>query len=165
MKRVNLDLRSLSSTDKLRAKQTAGSIIVNEIQSSLDRSQSPVKNGRYKSKLASGGSSILFEDGDLRGHITYAELVDADAIEVGVFNNAPSLERTKAFAHNTGFRGHPHLDSQDNKREFIPSPNKRFDESIMNRVDGAVEAIRTQSILEDELIQRVLDDSLLDELL
>jgi len=141
-KKVKLDLDGLTRDGRVEAKIAAGEIIVEEINRYLDRAESPVEGGKYKKKKVDGTISDLFEDGDMRAHITFEE--SEDGIIVGIFDDAPDIERTKAFAHNTGYRGHPHLSSPKNKREFIPTSRKGFKESIMRRVNSEINDIRNE---------------------
>lgn len=143
VKRVNLNLKDLNSAERAKAKKIAGEIIVDEINSFLDDSESPVEGGKFKAKKEDGEDSELFEDGFLRNAIEHRS-GDGDFIEVGVFENADNVERLKAFAHNTGFRGHPFLANRGLEREFIPDTDQDFKERIMKRVDREINNIRKQ---------------------
>ena len=133
---VKLDLSDLNLAERIIAKQEAGEIIVEEIQSHLDRSTSPVDRGKFKEEKANGERSELFEDGSMRSQITFEEL-DGEEIEVGIFESAPKVERLKSFNHNTG--------DTVPQRRFIPSPNQKFKDSIMKRVNDNTESIREES--------------------
>jgi hypothetical protein len=149
-KKVNLNLKGLTSDQKEKAKSIAGEIIVDEINSFLDKSLSPVKGGNFKKKKADGTKSELFEFGDMRGHITFNEL-DSDAISVGVFEDAPLVERLKSFNHNTG-------DTLP-QRKFIAAPNQVFNPKIMKKVNSAIDKLRKTEVLEsnDSFIDEILD--------
>jgi len=141
----------LNPEEKRRAKTEAGNIIVEGINQILDRHDSPVERGQFKRNKKDGQPSSLFEFGDMRAQITFEEL-DSDHIDVGIFSDAPEVERFKAFNHNTG-------DTLP-KREFIASPNKRFKKEIMDRVDEAIDAIREDAEqrqeIENNLVETVL---------
>ncbi|NQX99776.1 MAG: hypothetical protein HRT70_01335 [Flavobacteriaceae bacterium] len=144
---MNLNLKGLSEEQKQRAKRIAGEILVEEINSSLDRSTSPVKGGKYKRKKKDGTDSELFEFGDMRASISFEEQQD-DSVTVGIFENAVQVERLKAFNHNNG-------DTLPQRR-FIAAPNQVFKKGIMDRVNNAINEIRdepdeTQSIVDDIL--------------
>lgn len=63
-----------------------------------------------------------------------------DYIEVGVYKRS---EVKKAYGHNSGFKGHPaESKMKKHRREFIPAPNKKFKESIMNRVDQRLNELK-----------------------
>ena len=113
-KRLTLDLDGLSREAKTRAKDEAGRILVEEINSFLDRSTSPVSGGRFKSQKKDGTASLLFEQGDMRSSITFKKRQGND-IEVGVFNKR---EAPKAFNHNEG-------DTLP-QRKFIPADGENF---------------------------------------
>lgn len=146
---MKLDLTGLTSEEKLKAKQAAGSAIVDGIQKSLDSSESPVIGGGFKKKLKEGGDSTLFEFGDMRGVITFAELQDIDAIDVGIFDDAPTVEKLKAFNHNTG-------DTLPQRR-FVAAPNQRFKDSVMKPAQEAIDAIKDIAESERRSVQEVLD--------
>lgn len=150
-KKVKLDLSGLDPANKARARAEAGSIIVSETQSYLDRSSSPVEGGAFKTTLATGVPSKLFETGAMRFNISFEE--DEDSIEVGVFS---SDQTAKAYAHNTGFKGHPTLESSKLRRQFIPSTNKRYKQDIMDKVNDRIESIRaTQPVTVGELLDAI----------
>lgn len=134
---MKLDLKGLNEAEKAEAKILAGEILVEQINLHLDKSESPVSGGSYKRKLADGKSnSRLFEDGDMRSQITFEEL-DSDHIMVGIFENAPEVERLKSYNHNVG-------DTLP-RRQFIPAPNRKFKESIMKKVNNAIQPIKEES--------------------
>lgn len=134
-----MNLKGLSPDSKIEAKETAADIIIEEINSFLDASKSPVAGGTYRKRKVDGSNSQLFEEGDMRISL---EAIDAgeNKIELGVFE--PDQTR-KAYGHNTGFKGHPNeAKMKKHKREFIPAPNKKFKASIMKKVNAAIEDIR-----------------------
>lgn len=135
---VELDLDGLSREAKTRAKQEAGRIIVEGIQSALDASKSPVSGGDFKTKKKDGKNSRLLEFGDMRDEIEFKSK-RGNQIEVGVFNRS---ETAKAYGHNTDFEGHPHLDGKGNKRQFIPEENQNFKRNIISEVNAAIDDIR-----------------------
>lgn len=156
---VKLNLSGLSDSEKAEAKQIAGEIIVDEIQDFLDNSKSPAIGGKFKKRLAKGGKSQLFEDGDMRAAITFAEL-NGDAIEVGIFKSAKTIEKLKSFNHNTG-------DTLPERR-FIPDKSKGFKRSIMKKVDEAIRDIKDTaenvSIIEGEgIVSFSMDDIFSDD--
>ena len=156
---VKLNLNGLSQEQKEIAKNRAGEIIVDEIQSYLDSSRSPVKGMGSFQKKANGEDSELFEVGNLRGEITFRAQQD-DSIIVGIPSSAPLIERLKAFNHNTG-------DTLP-QRKFIPSPSQSFKDDVMERVNRAIDSIRSetpQTQTEDLGIDRFLQDSDLQDIL
>ena len=150
---MKLDLTGLSPEEKVRAKSLAGQILVDEINDYLDRSESPVSGGKFKKELTyKKGDSTLFEFGDMRSQITYETGEDVENyVEVGIFENAPEVERLKSFNHNTG-------DTLPQRR-FIASPNQRFEEDIMTQVNNAVESVREQAQEElNQLVEEILNE-------
>ena len=151
---MKLDLKGLTEAEKARAKRAAGEAIVEGINSVLDTSSSPVMGGQFKSLKADKTRSRLFEDGDMRAHISFEEMMESDHIEVGIFENAPEIERLKSYNHNKG-------DTLP-KREFIPAPNKKFKTSIMKKANSAIDTVRAEAEedakIEQELINMILSD-------
>ena len=148
----------MNQSEKREAKESAGAILVEGINSILDTHSSPVENGRFKSTKADGKLSSLFKDGDMRSQITFEEL-ETDHVEVGIFGNAPTVEKLKAYNHNVG-------DTLP-VREFIAKPNKRFKKSIMDKVNASTERIREEAKSrkkeEDDIVEDILTpDDLLD---
>ena len=149
-KKVKLNLKGLSPDEKQLAKSVAGEILVEEINDYLDTSRSPVKGGKYKRRKKDGLPSLLLESGDMRSFIDF-EPLESDHVEVGVFEDSPTVERLKMFNHNVG-------DTLP-RRETIPAPNKVFKKDIMAKVNRAVDEIRARSRDEgDELLRLVLED-------
>lgn len=146
---MKLNLKGLSTKEKERAKEKAGEIIVEEINKFLDKSKSPVKGGRFKKNKKDKTRSTLFEDGDLRIAIDFKEL-DSDHVEVGVFDSSSTVERLKAFNHNVG-------DTLPQRR-FVASPNQRFDDKIMKKVNIEIDKIKADSEETKQLAKEVLDD-------
>ena len=158
-KTVKLNLQGLSDSAKAEAKQIAGEIIVDEIHDFLDNSKSPAIGGKFKKRLAKGGNSQLFEDGDMRAAITFAEL-NGDAIEVGIFKSAKTIERLKSYNHNIG-------DTLPERR-FIPDKSKGFKRSIMKKVNAAIDELREFEDSDNEIefdIADIFSDSSLDALI
>ncbi len=124
----------MSPEQKDRAKDEAGRIIVEEINSFLDSSTSPVSGGKFKKKLKDGKTrSILFEFGTMRDSIEFKK-AEGDSIEVGIWN---SNETPKAWNHNKG--------ETVPVRQFIPNDSGKastFKGRINDRVNGMIESVR-----------------------
>lgn len=157
---MKLNLKGLNQEEKTRAKQESGIAIVDGINDFLDQHVSPVSGGRFKQKKADGTLSSLFEFGDMRAQITFEEL-ETDHVEVGIFADAPTKERLKAFNHGTG--------DTVPKREFIAAPNKKFKKVIMDSVNTIVgeikEEAKAKKEIEDDLVQTILEPEDLLEIL
>lgn len=136
-KKVRLKIDDLDPGNQELAREEAASIIIQETNKFLDRSQTPVEGGRFKSTLKDGRPSKLFETGAMRFNLSFEDL--DNGIEVGVF---ASDQTPKAYAHNTSYKGHPFIKSKDLFRQFIPAPNKRYKEEIMKKVNDRIESIR-----------------------
>lgn len=130
---MKLNLKGLNPEQKARAKAAAGQILVEETNAHLDRSESPVKNGKFKEEKADGEKSTLFEFGFMRENIIHRPDPD-DAVLVGVFEDAPEVERLKIFNHNTG--------DTVPQRRAVPSPNQKYRPEVMEKVNASIEAIR-----------------------
>lgn len=130
-KRLSLDLDGLDQASRDRAKAEVGQLIIDEINSYLDESRSPVAGGSYKRMKKDGERSILFEFGDMRDSLEWRD-VGGDEIEVGIWNRS---ETPKAYNHTIG-------DTLP-QREFIPAERDRFRQKIMDKVDDTVDRIRT----------------------
>lgn len=141
----------MNEEEKSRAKKLAGEIIVEGINDILDQSESPVEGGAFKSIKKDGSISTLFMEGDLRSQITFQEL-ESDQVVVGIFEDAPEVERLKAYNHNVG-------DTLP-KRQFIAPPNRRFKKEIMEDVENALDDIR-----EDAKLRRAEDATLVQTVL
>jgi len=141
----------LNEEERKRAKTTAGQILVDGINDFLDQSLSPVEGGMFKAKKEDNTNSRLFEFGDMRSQITFEEL-DSDHVDVGIFADAPEVEKLKSFNHNTG-------DTLP-KRQFIAAPNRKFKKEIMDKVDRGVDQIKEEAKqrkeTEDLLVQTIL---------
>ena len=158
-KKVKLNLSGLSNSEKELAKQEAGRILLEEIETYLDASISPVKDGAYRANKVDGTRSDLYDVGDMRSQLEFRSL-DSDHIEVGIFKSAPSIDRAKAFGHNSGFKGHKNERKlKKYKREFIPAPNKTFRGDIMERVNESIDEFRGIANEREELIQEIISDN------
>ena len=135
---MNLDLQGMSQEAKTRAKNVAGEIIVDKINEFLGNSETPVMNGKYKTKKADGSNSTLLDTGDMRFSLE-AKNRKGNQIEVGVFKKR---ETAKAYGHNTGFKGHKSLANKGLNREFIPDKGEVFKKAIMNEVNDAIADIK-----------------------
>lgn len=157
---MKLNLKGLSQDRKARAKEIAGEILVEEINSFLDGSKTPVSKGKFKKNKKDGSASDLFEFGDLRVQIE-SRPNETDHVSVGLFEDAPQLQKDKALGHNSGFKGHPNEKKlKKYKREFIPAPNKVFKKNIMKRVNDGIDAIRAEQEQEEQLAAEILSDTL-----
>ena len=123
----NLDGRwsGLNAEQKAEAKFNIGNLIVDKINEFLDQSKSPVSNGKFKKSLKKGGASHLFEEGFMRDALEFKPYTQG--IDIGIFKADQAI---KAFAHNTGFRGHPFIPKNRYVREFIPNKKGKFKKEI-----------------------------------
>lgn len=158
MKKVKLDLKGLSQDRKARAKEIAGDILVQEINSFLDSAKTPVSKGSFRGRKKDGTAADLFEFGDMRIAID-SRPNETDHVSVGIFEDADQLQRDKALGHNTGFKGHPNERKlKKYKREFIPAPNKKFKQSIMKKVNENIDILKAEQDQENELAAEILND-------
>lgn len=134
---LSLDLTGIPRSEHDRVKAEIGDILVEEINSALDASTSPVAGGSFKKLRKDKSLSVLLDFGDMRSALEARPT--GDGVEVGIFDRS---ETPKAYGHNTDFEGHPTLDGRGNKREFIPSEGKNFKRDIMEKVDQVLENFR-----------------------
>ena len=156
---MKLDLSDLTPQQKSEAKALAGEIIVDEMQDYLDRGLSPVKGkGKFKrlsKKYADefkGGNRDpdLFLEGDMRSQITFED--HAQGVKVGIFSDAPTLDKLKASGHNLG------NSANKTQRQFVPFPKGDFKKTIMDKVNKGIDSIRTSSSDLFEPTDSFLDD-------
>ena len=140
-KQVNLDLSNVPEAKREDIKREVGFIIIDRINEHLNRSESPVKNGKFKSRLADGDRSRLLDTGDMRAEIEFQ--TNATGVEVGVFDKN---ETGKAYAHNTGFAGHPVLSGRGLERQFIPAPGSDFVSSIEDEIKDVVDKVKFNDV-------------------
>lgn len=126
----------MTRSQKTLAKSEAGRLIIEGIQDSLDQSLSPVSGGKFKRKMKDGDTSILFEDGDLRGAII-SKNRSGDEIELGIFK---ASEKLKAYNHNMGSNNAGN--STMPERRFIPDEDQEFKKKVMDRVDKRLKEIK-----------------------
>jgi hypothetical protein len=115
------EFSKLSSDEKEDVKEMVGDLLLEEIESFLDKSSSPVEGGKYKARKKDGEASQLYETGDMRSTLEWVSV--RGGIKVGIFepNEAP-----KAFNHNVG-------DTLPVRR-FIPMEGESFKPAIQNKI-------------------------------
>jgi len=139
----------MSEAKKTKAKRLVGELLVEEINNYLDSSKSPVSKAPFKKKKADGTTSRLFEDGDLRSQITFLE--HDKGVKVGIFENAPEVEKLKSYNHNVG-------DTLP-QRQFIPMPDQEFKKQIKSKIRQTIEEVRNEEPLTVGDILENLDES------
>ena len=153
-----MDLKGLSQQNKQRAKEAVGELLVDEIESFLDESKSPVKNGKFKRTLKDGRPSNLLDEGRMRSELDF-EVPETDHVDVGIFETSPQVEKDKALGHNSGFKGHPNQSKMKKfKREFIPAPNKTFKQPIKRKIKDVVDSIKNEQAETERLARQVLEE-------
>ena len=109
--------------------------LLSEIIINVEAGHSPVKgqgdfkklNAQYAKQQKNGDTtSNLDLHGDMLNALT-SEAVGRNKIKVEIKGE----QAIKAYAHNTGFKGHKLLGKKNLRRAFIPNPNELFDKSIM----------------------------------
>lgn len=144
--RLRIDFQGAKGALKEEIKKEVGELLIKEVNSDLDASRSPVKDGsfkknkkRTKGKKGSGGPSRLFESGDMRASITFEEF--RDGIEFGIFEQE---QANKADNHNKNSAASKK--TLVPRREFIPKEGQTFREPILNRIKKLVsEAVKDGS--------------------
>jgi hypothetical protein len=128
------ELKELPRNKRRNARTAIGELIVEEINSFLDRSLSPVSGGPFKRSKADKTASKLFEDGDMRSQITFEE--HRKGVKVGIFREAPEVERLKSFNHNVG-------DTLP-ARQFVPRPDEEFKRSIKAKIRAKIKELKDE---------------------
>lgn len=125
-------------------------MIVSEINSNLDAGQTPVSGGRFRRKLTKeyakkqGKSTAnLFKEGALRFNIAFEPF--RDGVDTGVFNDT---QAKKAFGHQTGFKGHPHIKQGKFVRQIVPNKGQQYRPAIREKIKEIVNSIREEEDLE-----------------
>jgi hypothetical protein len=125
---IELDLDKVPRNLRAQVKRTVGEVIIDEINSHLDRSTSPVSGGDYKRTKKDGSPSQLLEEGDLRSNLESRNRA-GNTIEIGIFN---SKQAPKAFNHNVG-------DTLPT-RQFIPFEGENFKRKIKSRINETIKS-------------------------
>lgn len=122
-KTIQLDLSKIPTANREIAKEEAATVIIDEINKYLERSESPIDGGEFKKKKIDGENSILFDTGEMRNAIEWKST--RNGIKVGIFD---SDEAAKAHGHHKDTRGilPP--------RQFIPEPDQAFKKDINAKV-------------------------------
>ena len=119
------EFSKLSSDQKEDIKEMVGDLLLEEIETFLDESKSPV-NGKTFKRKADGEPSQLYLTGDMRSVLEWQSV--KGGIKVGIFGNG---ETEKAFAHNTGAK--ITKDFTMPKRQFIPESDQTFFKPIIQK--------------------------------
>jgi len=126
------EFSKLSSDEKEDIKEMVGDLLLEEIESFLDESESPVNGGKYKRLKKDGEPSTLELTGDMRSTLEWSSV--KGGIKVGIFGNG---ETEKAFNHNVG--------DTVPVRRFIPLPDEEFKPAIVRKIRSLVlNAIETE---------------------
>lgn len=123
----------------------------------MDTASSSAENGKWKTVREDGSVSVLLENGDLREAIE--SKVDGDIVETGVYDDKQAI---KAYAHVTGYKGHPHIPQGKYFRQFIPNERQKYTEDIMSRINNRIElaARESEQSKEVEKLQLQADEAL-----
>lgn len=137
MKKLNLatefnGFSTASEEEKLIIKSRVSTFLVEQIQTFLDGSNSPVSGGKFKTSKANGDPSQLFERGTMRSFID-ARDASVNTIDVGIFQDAPQVERLKSFNHNVG--------DTVPERRFIPEKDQNFKRQITTGIQSIINEV------------------------
>lgn len=124
--------RSASRVEKAEIQSRVGSFLVEQINSFLDASNSPVKGGAFKKLKADKSLSRLLETGELRGDIVSIP-EGLSKVKTGVLSSADRTERLKMFNHNIG-------DTLP-QRQAIPLDNQTYKKSILTGIKRIIEDV------------------------
>jgi hypothetical protein len=79
--------------------------------------------------------------GDMMGSIDLIK-TDGSVITIGIDDEAQAV---KAYGHQTGFKGHPTLDSPKNKRPFFGVTNKELKDYVLKEFKDEIAAKKVTS--------------------
>jgi hypothetical protein len=147
-KEITLDLKGIPRSERSTVKKEVGDFVTEEILRELSQGKSPVEGeGDFKSlnteyaKEKKGGNTTpnLELDGDMLDALEYKNT--RNGIKVGVFKKS---EVPKAYGHNSGFKGHPWLEDESLKRQFIPEDDQKFKSRIEAGIKDIVNEYKRQ---------------------
>lgn len=122
--------------------------LVTEVITQVEAGHSPVKGGgdfapltkNYANAQKGGDTNPNLDlNGDMLNSLV-ADVVKGsrNKIKIGIFDENQAI---KAYAHNTGFKGHPNPKLSHNpktKRQFIPAPSQTFEKSITKSIKDII---------------------------
>lgn len=131
---------NIGRAQKREFMEKVGQFIVDSMLDKIAEGVSPVSGVGSLRKLTEeyakeekGGDRTpnLDEHGDMLDALTYK--IVKNKIIIGIFDKKQAI---KAYAHNTGFEGHPFLENAKLKRQFIPDDSKdeKFTKDIMQGI-------------------------------
>jgi hypothetical protein len=139
---IKVDVPSNTTKPKDEVLDEIGQYLVDSILDYVGEGKSPVSGyPSFKKLSAEYAKNMKAGDDNPNLDLTGSMLdslgfrVSGDTINIGIFGG--SADKTKAFAHNTGFEGHPVLESKSLIRRFIPDDESGevFKKDILSGVD------------------------------
>jgi hypothetical protein len=148
---LNLDIPSeIRGSDRDELLSDIKEFIVTEIITQVEAGHSPVKGvgdfaqltKAYANREKGGDTQPNLDlNGDMLNSLV-GEVIGRNKIKVGIFAKESGEDSAiKAFAHNTGFKGHPNPKLSKNpktKRQFIPNPSQEFEKSITRSIKDII---------------------------
>lgn len=123
----------LNKSEQKEIKKEVGTFLVESILDKIGQQVSPVSGGRFKKELSpeyakEKGTNIanLELNGDMLSALEFK--ITETGVEVGIWDSDQAI---KSFAHNTGYEGHPYLESTKLKRQFIPRGDEKLKQDIL----------------------------------
>lgn len=135
------DMKGIEIEDREEVMEEIGEYLLSEIFDYLAEGVSPVTGTKFqklkdkyaeREKLGDQNPNLDL-NGDMLRALEYE--VQADKILLGILDNED--QAVKAYAHNTGFKGHPFIKGP--KRKFIPEKNELFAKDIMAGIEEIIE--------------------------
>lgn len=133
----------LSKKEQREIKKEIGEYLLVSILDYVGSGKSPVSGqGSFKklnkeyAKDQKGGDTLPNLDlfGDMLDSLKFK--VTDKGIEYGIYDKKEAI---KAYAHNTGFEGHPYLESESLKRQFIPNKGQKLKREIVSGINEIIE--------------------------
>ena len=148
-KTLELNLKGIKKKDWQAVKREVGNFVIDKILEKVADGDSPVKDqknfkslNREYAREQKGGDRTpnLRLSSDMLDALDFklGDRTDS-SIDIGAFKNKQAV---KAFAHNTGFKDHPTLQSRDLVRRFIPRKSQKFDDEIRQGIREIIRGFR-----------------------
>ena len=141
---LKLDLpEELTRTEEKKLKKEIGEYLLVSILDYVGEGKSPIAGqGNFK-KLSKTYANEEKSGDRLPNLDLFGDMLDSlkfkdagDGIEFGIYNKKQAI---KAYAHNTGFEGHPVLESPSLKRQFIPDKGQKLRRDITQGIEQIIE--------------------------
>lgn len=138
--------KNIKPSKRKSLSELIGVTLIDEITQYLDKGTTPVSKGKYKRSL----NKEYKEKKTKEGKKGFADM----QLTESMLNNltikptkkdveiklTDSTEKKKAYAHNTGYKGHPSLENPKLKRQWLPDDDKgeTFKRTITKKIKDII---------------------------